>query len=81
MSKEKHSQVSMLHGHYSVTEWGAFGSYLCDVIYECPLILSGSRYGLTKSGRAKNRPHTCTTCGSTFAQKIHLVIVVTLQSD
>lgn len=34
--------------------------------------VASSRTGLTKSGRVKNRPHACSTCGSTFTQKIHL---------
>ncbi len=38
--------------------------------------VASSRTGLTKSGRVKNRPHICQSCGSNFTQKIHLVTVV-----
>ena len=31
-----------------------------------------SRSGLTKSGKAKGRPHACESCGSNFTQKVHL---------
>ncbi len=56
--------VPLSFGEYTILK-SLIGTYYSKSIL-------GGKYGVTKTGRAKNRPHACATCGSTFAQKIHL---------
>ena len=47
-------------------------NYVCNSPGAASVASTASSRGMTKSGKVKNRPHVCQSCGSNFTQKIHL---------